>query len=163
MRLWVHVIWLETNPQTTLQICGPKEDRKLEDFIRQWGEETAALAWYFYVNSEPRAYNLEPVNHVSKFQSKDGKSTYVNQVEDQSAVTRFPLSAFLATSEGYGVRASMVIDEFSKARDSGELKEFFQQHPEVVSIVRAMKKRVGSMKSSWGAANEIPLENGEVY
>lgn len=164
MRLWVHLIWLDTNPQTTLQIAGPREDRKLEDLISGWGDEyVVATAWYLYVNSEPRAYNLEPVNHVNKYSSKDGTKTYVSQVEDQSAVTRFPLSAFLATSEGYVVQASLMVEGFTTAHKEGRRQEWVSANraqSEVLMKVHAvMKKRVGSLKSSWGAANEIRPES----
>jgi len=163
MRLWVHLIWLETNPQTTLQIAGPKEDRKLEDFIRNWDEATAALAWHLYVNSSPRAYNLEAVNHVDKYVPKDGKNIMARQVADQSAITRFPLSAFLATSEGYAVQAKLHFDKLFELRKQHG-KDWIKHHPagyEMLAVNTAMKKQVGSLKSKWGAADEKPLENLE--
>ncbi len=120
MKLWVHVIWLKTNPGVTLQTMGPKEDRKFESFIYRFqngdgfDETRAALAWYLYVNSTPRAYNLRPVRHVDKFTTKNG-NVIARAVKDTSALTRFPLSAFLAVCDGYYVQASMQVDAFVKA------------------------------------------------
>jgi hypothetical protein len=60
-----------------LQSAGPREDRRLEELIRQFsddGEFTAALAWYLYVNQEPRPYNNAPVEIAVKQTSKNGKS-----------------------------------------------------------------------------------------
>jgi hypothetical protein len=79
-------------------------ERKLERMIGEWREDVTAYAWYLYVNADPRPYNLEPVKHVEKFTSKAGKM-FMNQLEDGGSITRFPLSAFLATSEGYIVEA----------------------------------------------------------
>ena len=44
MRLWVHVIWLKTNPGVTLMTCGPREDKKLEALIRRGASEEAESA-----------------------------------------------------------------------------------------------------------------------
>ena len=116
MRLWVHVIWLKKNPGTTLMTCGPKEDKKLEALIQKWDEETAAYAWWLYVNSEPLAYRLEPAQHVDKYTSPAGH-IFARQVEDTASITRFPLSAFLAVSQGFEIQACMQRQMFNEAAD----------------------------------------------
>src|SRR6266404_9487589 len=124
MRLWAHLIWLKKNPGTTLMTCGPKEDKRLEALIQKWGEEVAAWAWWLYVNSDPPAYNLAPVKHVHQY-SYEGKPR-MREAEDESAVTRFPLSAFLAVEQGFSVQAAMLHEEYEKqvalATANGELK-----------------------------------------
>jgi hypothetical protein len=140
MRLWVHLIWRQTNGGV-LQTAGPKENGRLEELINRYGEQHVAYAWYLYVNSEPRAYHLEPVKHVDKFTSKNGK-TYVNHVEDEGAVTRFPLSAFLALNEGYIVEATIRIQD--KGGHMGD-KE---------AVVRALKGVVPGLNSKWGLSAE---------
>jgi hypothetical protein len=109
MRLWAHTIW-HAATNRVLQTCGPKENDKFEKFLHEWGEEKTAYAWYLYCNADPAPYNLEPVKHVDEFTSKKGNRV-VRELENQAAITRFPLSAFLAVSEGYIVRATIEIDE----------------------------------------------------
>ncbi len=117
MRLWVHVIWLKTNPGVTLMTCGPREDKKLEALIQKWDEQTVAYAWWLYVNSDPPAYHLAPVKHVHQY-SYNGQPR-MREAEDEGAITRFPLSAFLAVSEGFEVQAAMHKEMFEKS-----LKQF---------------------------------------
>jgi hypothetical protein len=141
MRLWVHLLWRQTNGRV-LQTAGPREDGKLEALINLHGEAQTAVAWWLYVNSDPRAYNLEPVMHVDKFTSKAGK-TYVNQVEDQGAITRFPLSAFLAVNEGYIVEAMIRI----KNKNDGSLRP----------VAEAMQNNM--LSKHWGVGAEKREEN----
>ena len=166
MRLWVHVIWRQVNHPTVLQTAGPREDGKLESLINQWGEHVVAFAWWKYVTAEPRPYNLAPVQHVDRFSYTDKKSgerkTSVNAVEDQGAITRFPLSAFVAVAEGYLVNASMSWDELqAKRTELGGRKLSFAELPEPgwADVINAMNKRMTSVNQKWGAA----IENGSDY
>jgi hypothetical protein len=165
MRLWVHVLWLQTNRQTVLQTAGPREDAKLEALINQYGEHVVAFAWHKYVNADPRPYNLSAVQHVDRFNYTDKRSgqlkTMVNQVEDQGAITRFPLSAFLAVAEGYLVTANMASEELEAKRAELGRGLKYQELPDPAwaAVIGAMKKRMTSVKEKWGAA----VENGEDY
>ncbi len=116
MRLWVHVIWLKKNPTTPLALCGPKEDRKLEYLIQQYGEDKTAYAWYLYVNAKPAPYNLKPVKHVDKFTTAKG-NIMTTTVKDAGAITRFPLSAFLAVEAGFTIQSCLHYDAFTKAHE----------------------------------------------
>src|SRR5580704_4648463 len=149
MRLWVHLIWRRAN-SSILATAGPREDRKLEDFIHQHGERVAAYAWYLYVNNEPRPYNLEAVKHVEKFQSKAGK-VYVNTHEDQGAITRFPLSAFLAMPDGFLVEALLRYTEIQNRTREG--KDFMNR--DGYFLLDAVKCSVPGLPKSWG---ESPVE-----
>lgn len=165
MRVWVHVIWLKTN-NSVLQTAGPKEDRRLEDLINQWNERSVAYAWYMYVTASPRPYNLAPVQHVDKFNyvNKQGRdTTVVREVADESSITRFPLSAFLAVCEGYLVKAKMDIEA---AED--EMRALLAQGKSAAGLLRygayegigqtlvLMKQEWKTVSNKWGAA----VENG---
>jgi hypothetical protein len=160
MRLWVHVIWLQANHQTVLQTAGPREDDKLEKLINEYKEHVVALAWYKYVNASPRPYNLAAVQHVDRFSYADKKTgelkTSTNQVEDQGAITRFPLSAFIAVAEGYLVTAMMTWEEVETKKAELGRKLLYKELPDpAVAVVHdAMKKRMKSVGQKWGAAPE---------
>jgi hypothetical protein len=169
MRLWAHVIWLKKNPTTPLALCGPKEDRKLEYLIGQYGEEKVAYAWYLYVNAKPSPYNLKPVKHVDKFTTANGH-IMATTVKDSSAITRFPLSAFLAVNTGFIVQSCLHIDALVEARkqvkpvspaalakalgisdyDGDAAKILFDLEKTVV----ALKATTASIKPAWGVAQE---------
>jgi hypothetical protein len=163
MRLWVHLIWLETNPNNTLATAGPREDRRLEELIQRFpadGELTAAIAWRLYVTAEPRPYNLEAVNIATKNTSRAG-NTYIDRAEDHSSITRFPLSAFLATSEGYVVRACLLMDkmnELYKQFGTGWPKHDQQTYGAVAPAHKALNRTVGTIPRQWGAADQILTE-----
>jgi len=152
MRLWVHLIWRRQN-SSILATAGPKEDRKLEDFIQLHGEQQAAYAWHLYVNNDPRPYNLEPVKHVDKFTSKAGK-TYMNTLEDQGAITRFPLSAFLAMPDGFLVEAMVRLSEIKSRTPEGQRYMDSDGH----FLLDAIKCNVPGLRKSWG---ESPVEQAE--
>jgi len=137
MRLWVHLIWRQANG-SVLMTSGPRENTKLEELINLCGEQYLAYAWYLYVNSEPRAYNLEPLKHVDKFQSKNGK-TYMNTLVDTASITRFPLSAFLAVYEGYFVEAKIRCEDRKNASYLNEKLE----------CSRALKDVIPGLKQAW--------------
>jgi hypothetical protein len=142
MRLWVHTIWHSANGRV-LQTAGPREDENFERVLHEWGEEKTAYAWFLYCNADPRPYNLEAVKHVDEFTSKKG-NRIVREVENQAAITRFPLSAFLAVREGYLVRAAIEIDEFmAQPKESRRLSEGLSH------VVQHLKKRTNSVKSEW--------------
>jgi hypothetical protein len=140
MRLWVHLIWRQTNARQ-LTVAGPRENEKLERMIGEWGEDVTAYAWYLYVNADPRPYNLEPVKHVEKFTSKAGK-TYMNQLEDGGSITRFPLSAFLATSEGFIVEAKIRLSQ--KESYLAELRE----------LVESLRAQIPGLDRKWASVSE---------
>jgi len=144
MRLWVHTIWHATTGKV-LQTAGPKENERFEELLHKWGDEKTAYAWWLYCTADPRPYNLEPVQHVDEFTTKTG-SRVVREVENQAAITRFPLSAFLAVSEGYLVRASIEIDKFvalPKEQRATNWPHGFQE------AWLHTKDRTASLKSEW--------------
>jgi hypothetical protein len=76
------------------------------------------LAWAIFVEDSSgddadgdaiHAYNLKPVKTVHKWVSRAGKE-HVDVHEDTSAITRFPLAAFLATSDAYVLNAQALIE-----------------------------------------------------
>lgn len=98
VRPWAYRIWAQSGygPLMTL----PRDGAGLEALVAEHGEMTVALAWYiFIVECEGRLWHQEPVEHVDEFTTKSGKKI-VRTVEDQSAVTKFPLAAFLAVPDG---------------------------------------------------------------
>jgi hypothetical protein len=144
MRLWVHTIWIHVNKQP-LQTMGPKENALLEAVITAWEDEVkVALGWYLYCTADPRPYNLQSVMHVDEMITKTGKRI-VSQVENQAAITRFPLSAFLSSPEGYIVKAAMVIDELPAANEEG--KRIWPA--EYRWFLQCMKAKYPSLKTSW--------------
>lgn len=97
--LWVRKIWQLSN-ETILCVLGSKESDGIKQLISECGESAAKIAWYYYVTEDPPKYHLEPVQHVDSGQSKTGHKWATN-VEDQGAITQFPVLAFLATCQGY--------------------------------------------------------------
>ncbi len=159
MRLWVHRIWLQKNPETVLMTCGPREDKRLETFIhRQPHELVAAYAWWLYVNSDPPAYNLAPLVHIDKFVSQKGNVSFT-QKEDTAAITRFPLSAFLAVSQGYEVKALLDYEKllaWGKERREGLHPKGYLPH-EVRCFGQAkdaMEKTSAQIGQKWGKTIE---------
>jgi hypothetical protein len=148
MRLWVHKIWRDATGGRVLQTAGPKEDRKFEDFLHQHGDAKAAYAWWLYCNAEPAPYNLEAVKHVDEFTSKNG-NRIVLEKENQAAITRFPLSAFLAVAEGYLVNASFEIDEVQATPNEQRTSHFWNVHAGLASALEAIKCKTPSLKSEW--------------
>jgi hypothetical protein len=144
-----------------LQTAGKREDHKFEELIREFdkdGEFTVAIAWHLYVNQEPRPYNLAPVEVATKNIAKSGKA-WVDRASDESAITRFPLSAFLAVSEGYMVGARLLLDEYDELREKHGNKEWVKHDQngilyKIQPAHLAMQRRLGSMKNRWGAADE---------
>jgi hypothetical protein len=110
MRLWVHTIWHAVTA-AVLQTAGPKENERFENLLHKWGEEKTSYAWFLYCNANPKPYNLEPVKHVDEFMSRNGNKI-VREVENTAAITRFPLSAFLAVAEGYLVKAKLEMEAY---------------------------------------------------
>lgn len=141
MRLWVHLIWRNSNT-TVLAVAGSRENAKLEELINSWHEEIVAYAWYLYVNADPRPYNLEPVKHVDKFTSPKTGKTYMNTFEDTASITRFPLSAFLATAEGYLIEARIRLTQKNNYR--GELD----------SVVEALKGEIAGLQKKWALVDD---------
>jgi hypothetical protein len=142
MRLWVHTIWHSATGRV-LQTAGPKENERFEALLHQWSDEKTAYAWWLYCHADPSPYNLEAVKHVDEFTSKKG-NRIVREVENQAAITRFPLSAFLAVAEGYLVRASIEIDEFM-----AQPKESRSLSGGLSAVVRHLKAKTPSVNSSW--------------
>ncbi len=138
MRLWVHKIWLYAN-DCPLHTGGPKENAKFESLLHEEGEAITALAWAMYVFEEPRMYNLEPVKHVDEMQLKSG-GKWVQEIENQSAITRFPLSAFLATAEGYCVKARLELETNDKEN---------REYQRLQRIVGEAKQPSKFVKSAW--------------
>lgn len=181
MRLWVHVIWLKKNPTTPLALCGPKEDRKLEYLIHQYGEDKIAYAWYLYVNAKPAPYNLRPVTHVDKFTTKTG-NIMATKVRDTSSITRFPLSAFLAVEDGFTVQSCLHLDALNKAYEQAQAEgkkgnDWFNVRVRYVALhlglrgldseekadeivrgiietAKAQKTTTASIKNSWGVTQK---------
>lgn len=161
MRLWVHVIWRRQNSPVVLQTAGPREDRKLESLINDHGDQVVAFAWCKYVTADPSPYNLAPVQHVDRFNYADKKSgelkTAVNTLEDHGAITRFPLSAFLAVADGYLVEAAMSWEELQQRRaELGGRKLSLAELPDRAwaDVIDAMKFRMNSIKEKWGETGE---------
>jgi hypothetical protein len=125
-----------------------------------------ALAWWLYVNDEPRPYHLSPVSIAVKGRSKAGNE-YIQQADDYSSITRFPLSAFLATNEGYIVRARLTVEKVIEAREKhgprwpNESNEYRELWYMIEKAVVAMRKKVGSLKTKWGAAEKLDEETVE--
>lgn len=142
MRLWAHLIWHDRNG-SVLQTAGPKENERFESMLHEWGEEKIAYAWYLYVNAEPCPYNLEPVKHVDEFTSKKG-NRIVREVENTAAITRFPLSAFLAVSEGYIIKASVELDKVLAVP-----KEKRVISSEIFYVLDKIRTKTPSIKSAW--------------
>jgi uncharacterized protein YozE (UPF0346 family) len=159
--------------------CGPKEDKKFEVLVTKWGEEVAAWAWWLYVNSEPPAYHLEPMQHVDKYSKGDG-NIFARQVEDTSAITRFPLSAFLAVSQGFEVQAAMHKEMFDAAwenyqeekkkdpttkwnwrRVDGDYQTQLVIENAYRGVHKAMEPKTKMVNKKWGYADRTPREEDE--
>src|SRR5260370_26560372 len=145
MRLWVHTIWHHATGGCVLQTAGPKENERFEELLHSWGDEKTAYAWALYCNATPRPYNLEPVVHVDEFTSKKG-NRIVKEVVNQAAVTRFPLSAFLAVAEGYLVKASLEIDAVLAAP---KRQRRGMGSPLLCHAMDEMKIRTPSVREKW--------------
>jgi len=143
MRLWVHLIWRGSN-QAVLAVAGSRENANLEKLIAEWNEDIVAYAWYLYVNADPRPYNLEAIKHVDKFTSQKTGKTYMNQLEDTASITRFPLSAFLATAEGYLVEAKIRLTQKTFNRYQGELQR----------VAEALKGEIAGLQKKWALVDD---------
>jgi hypothetical protein len=68
-------------------------------------------------------------------------------VENAASITRFPLSAFLAVSEGYLINASLTFDEILALPK--ESREHHEKFNDVVAAVREIRRKTASVKSEW--------------
>ena len=175
MRLWLHEIWRSKN-ECICQTMGPRDDKPFEDLIRQYSEDVVRLAWALYVYSDPPAYFLEPQEIVESYVSPKTGRTNHNTLRDASKVTRFPLAAFRAVSEGYVVEALMILEDLErnpiqkivKKHAHGEFVELRYPHS-VLGAKKAaheaafFRTRHTSVKSAWGLHLEEEKTDEEVY
>jgi hypothetical protein len=104
VRRWAYAIWMNYHLGAVLMTL-PRDGEKLEALITEHGELTVVLAWNeFVIGGEGRWYHTASVTHVDEFTTKSGKKMIIEK-EDDSAVTRFPLAAFLAVPDGCVVAA----------------------------------------------------------
>src|SRR5271169_1850799 len=173
MRLWLHEIWRSKN-ECICQTTGPRDDKPFEELIKQYSEDVVRLAWALYVYSDPPAYFLEPQEVVESYVSpKTGRTNY-NKLRDESKVTRFPLAAFRAVSEGYIVEALMILEDLERNPIQKIVKK--HAHGEFVDVVyprsvmgakreahRAafFRPRHASVKPAWGHHLESDSESDE--
>lgn len=113
VRPWAYRIWTNETRQP-LVTQTPKDGNGLEALIKENGEFVTAVAWSLYVHADPPLYHLEPVKHVDEFITKKGNK-WVSEKEDESAITKFPLSSFLKVPDGFVVMAEDSITRYLDA------------------------------------------------
>jgi hypothetical protein len=97
-RDWLRRIWHNTNSEP-LNVRNT-DTHRLERFITEHGEEKTARAWFTWVNAEPRPYHMDAPTLSVKKRGKNG-SEWLEQTEDDSQITRFPLASFFSSPEGF--------------------------------------------------------------
>lgn len=131
-----HAVWgiVDTGPFHSLY---RKECAELKRLMEQqnWSPLQIVTAWAMYVTDENPLYHQQPVVHVDSFVSKAG-NRIVREVEDQSAVTKFPFLSFLATASGFLLSAAEELKHFK------EHKCFTKHFRRVESIVRTVMKEI---------------------
>jgi len=111
VRPWAYAIWRQKNQKYGSVLATlPTDGNKLEALIQEYGELTVMVAWLEYVYADPPMYNLEPVTHVAEGTYKSGKK-WMAEAEDQSAITKFPLTSFLKVPDGFIAEAQHVISQ----------------------------------------------------
>jgi hypothetical protein len=73
----------------------PRDEKGIEELIRKHGEGLTALAWFEFVIANPPLYHMQAVTLAVKKVSKAG-NTYLEEREDESVVTKFPVASFLS-------------------------------------------------------------------
>lgn len=104
VRRWAYAIWMEH--QMSVLMTTSTDGKKLEALISEYGELCVAYAWYTYVHGGDGIwYHTEAVKHIDEGRYKNSGKKFVIELEDTSAITRFPLAAFLAVPDGCIVAA----------------------------------------------------------
>src|SRR5690242_15568012 len=111
VRPWAYRIWRACHSRTlhTLASDGPA----LQRLIEAHGELPMMYAWALFVHDEQPLYHLEPVKHVDEFTSKKGNKI-VQQLDNESAITNFPLAAFLKVPDAFIFEAKEVFKQLER-------------------------------------------------